>query len=74
MRCPYCGSELRRGWLAARSGVMFTERETWWDRDEADTRRGEVQLIDRYWPNLRTPAYWCDACETLVWNRQEAQR
>ncbi len=73
MLCPYCGREMRAGLLESDGGVIFAEREKWFRRDEANPRKGEVCLIDQYWPFTSTPAHWCDACEVLIWDCKTAR-
>ena len=66
MNCPYCGVEMRAGWLTTRGVAMFplVVSVNWLSDDEP--REGSVVLAPRGFRRPSREASCCPECEAVV--------
>ena len=63
--CPYCGGEMRRGWLRSRRS------DIWWEPDPAASSDEEMRCIAGAagFSGAEAEAWDCPACKKLVLDR-----
>ena len=64
MKCPYCGSEMTKGFVQSSRGIFFATEEhgLWLWPNES---RGEFFLSSRNFTVPTCVAYHCKACEKV---------
>ena len=65
MKCPYCGAEMREGWLESGNPILWVT-----EPDDGllvpDREKGEFYVSNGFWTGCFAAASYCDCCKKIV--------
>jgi hypothetical protein len=64
--CPFCGGEMRRGWMTTRGFALFPQVVSVNWISDYEPREGSVVLAPRGFRRPRRGASCCPDCEAVV--------
>lgn len=67
MKCPYCNSEMRKGYVQCRDGVYWTPKKQWIPA-VASLATGAIIIAEneKLMPKSFATAYNCDNCKNII--------
>jgi len=72
MKCPYCGEEMREGWLESGKPILWVT-----EQDDGllipDREKGEFYVSEGFWQGAYAAAAYCGACKKIVLSVGEEQ-
>ncbi len=64
MKCPYCDSEMERGYLQSKSPIIWCERKRHLAKIPTDPR--DVGVSDGELTGFYAEAFYCRACNQMI--------
>lgn len=72
MKCPYCGAEMREGWLESGKPILWVT-----EPDDGllvpEREKGEFYVSNGFWTGCFAAASYCDFCKKIVLSVEEEQ-
>lgn len=69
MLCPYCGKEMRKGYIQAASHIIFSEKKHLLKLYPSNAQ--DIQIAEQTLVPAAVSAYYCTRCEMFIINGED---
>ena len=71
VNCPCCGEEMRAGYIQSARSIIFSDYEKALFIVKSPFNKEDRRVTDMLAP--ASPAFYCDACDSLVWKKNSGE-